>query len=104
MRPSAIIRVVEESLGAIVKTCVGGAAVAGGAWLVKHSLEQEDHKLAFVGVGVAVLGGLIVPSIWGAVKPVLVFVFPNGIPLIGGRRATDPAAPPKPFDFNKPDA
>lgn len=94
MRPSAIIRIVEESLGAIVKTVFGLAIALGGVYLVKHGLDHEDHKLVWVGIGVGFGGALIVPSIFGAVKPVIIFLFPNGIPLPGGRRLGDPPVPP----------
>ncbi len=98
IRPSEAVRVVKEALGSIVLVAVGLAAIAGGSWIVKTALAHEPHdnKIIYLGVGLAVVGGLVIPGIFPAVQRVYVLVFPNGLPLIGGKRATDPPAPPTP--------
>lgn len=51
---------------------------------------EHNHVLLIVGGLVAIGGAMLLPSVFDAFKPVITFVFPNGIPIIGGRRVSDP--------------
>ncbi len=97
MNPSTEQRIesgVRTLLSVIVGLVLFVAGLAGAAWQVFHG--KDDHLILFVCVGVAILGALILPGIFTVVKPVLIFIFPNGIPLIGGRRSGDPQPPTGP--------
>lgn len=94
-RPSLATKI--ESAGVtLLQLVVGLVFLAGGIVLAGYAFTHEQHTVGFVGIGVAVFGALVLPGLFTVVKPILIFVFPNGIPIIGGKRATDPPADPKP--------
>lgn len=96
-RPSTrtTLRIVAAIGGVIVQLIVGLAFMAIGALLVYNALGKEPHndRWLYVGLGSAVFGAMILPSIFGVVQRIYTLFFPNGLPFLGGRRATDPAAP-----------
>lgn len=92
-RPSRIVQVAELVGATLLQLLVGLVFLAGGIVLATYGFTHEAHVVGYVGVGCAVFGALVLPGLFGVVKPILVFVFPNGIPLTGGRRAGDPPTP-----------
>jgi uncharacterized membrane protein len=76
-----------------IRILVGLVFLAGGIALAAFGFMREEHVVGYVGVGASVFGANILPGIFEVVKPIIVFIFPNGIPIIGGRRATDPPKP-----------
>jgi hypothetical protein len=94
LRPSKVQTAMEVVVQPIVQILVGLVFLAGGIIITAQALRTEPHDkwLVTFGFSAAIGGALILPGIFTVVKPILVFVFPNGIPLIGGRRASDPPA------------
>lgn len=90
-RPSTAAKI-EHAGVTLLQLLVGFLFLAGGVALAGYAFTHEQHTVGFVGIGAAVFGALILPGLFTVVKPILVFVFPNGIPLIGGKRAGDPPA------------
>lgn len=109
-RPSvpAEIKIAEAKAGLYSRIIFGwfcilsgiGAAIFG-VWtehLVPCSVSEDafwklSHILMVGGMIWAIFGGLTLPSVFDAAKPVFSYVFPNGLPIIGGRRASDPKPP-----------
>lgn len=97
-RETTVIKLAEEFGRGLVSVIVGLIFIAGGGWLIRSALHAEPRsdKLLYVGIGIAVLGASIMPSILPKVKEIIVIV--QGIPVVGamlgGRRETDPPAPP----------
>lgn len=77
---------------------VGLAIIGAGLYpALAHPPLPVSIWLVLVGVGVAVFGALIIPSVGaGDALKVLVLNFGSYIPVIGGRRSGDPPADPKP--------
>jgi hypothetical protein len=73
-------------------------AVCGPA--VNKAFWTLGHILMVGGAVWAVFGGMILPSVFDAAKPVITFAFPNGLPWVGGRRLTDPPKQDAPKDLN----
>lgn len=114
--PSTEIKVIEAKAGLYSRIifgvfCIltGVGAALWGIWIDhKHTAaglpEQEafwtlSHILMIGGMVWAIFGGMLLPSVFDATKPVLTFIFPNGMPIFGGRRQTDPQpTPPSPAD------
>lgn len=94
IRPSRVVRVAEAVGATALQLVVGLIFLAGGFALAAYGFTHELHTAGYVGVGSAVFGALVLPGFFAIVKPIVVFIFPNGIPLIGGRRAGDPPTPP----------
>ena len=98
---TAEIKVFEAKIGLITKLIAGFAFIAGGAKVVQYSLHKEDHYLVWVGIGIAVFGAWLLPSLGDQISKIYITIFPNGLPILGGRRATDPQPPaptPPPAD------
>lgn len=87
------IRIIESITGLVSRIVVGLLFMAGGGWTIWWGLHHEDHTILVGGVVAAVFGAMVLPSIFDSVKPVVVFFFPNGLPIFGGRRTSDP--PPR---------
>lgn len=93
---------VRRDLSLAIGVLVGLVFMAGGVYgeYVVLSTKPIDHLLVWTFLAVTVLGALMLPSIfamlWPRVQQILIFVFPNGIPVIGGKRAGDPPALPAP--------
>lgn len=94
---SVTLRVV-ESIGETIKHVIVGAAffVPGIIWLLKEINENPVHRPhIYMAVGLMVLGGIAVDPPFGKqLSGLVVQFFPNGLPIIGGRRASDPPPPP----------
>lgn len=91
LRPSTAAKI--QTAGAtLVHVVVGLLLMAGGGWVVAYQLQHPPHsdKIIILGAGVCVLGALLMPTIFPVFKQIVVLVFPNGIPVIGGKRASDP--------------
>jgi hypothetical protein len=97
-RETTIIKLASSFGENLVHFIVGLLFIAGGAWIVRYALHTEPHsdKLLYVGIGVALLGAAIMPTILPVFKQIIVVA--QGIPVLGavlgGRRATDPQGPP----------
>ena len=87
------IRIAEGIAGIASKIVAGLIFMVGGGWLAHYSLGKEDHTMVYVGIGVAVFGAMLLPSIFDTAQKIYITFFPNGLPIIGGRRAGDPPAP-----------
>lgn len=94
---AAVPSVINALLGTISQVIFGLVLMAGGWFIAQKALATSppNSMLLYVGIGVAVFGGLSMPSVFAMVKPILVFVFPGGLPFIGGKRAGDPPKPPE---------
>lgn len=96
-RETTIIKLASSFGENLVHFLVGAIFIAGGAWIVYYSLHQEPHsdKLLYVGIGVAVLGAAVMPTILPVFKQIFVIV--QSVPVVGamlgGRRGTDPQPP-----------
>lgn len=95
---SVTLRVV-ESVAATIKHIIVGAAffVPGIIWLLKeiNGSEPIHRPHIYMSVGLMVLGGIAIDPPFGKqLSGLVVQFFPNGLPIIGGRRNSDPPAPP----------
>lgn len=102
---TALIVGTVKSFGeAFVHVLVGAVFMAGGIWLIAYAIQhptsvvvngvttQSFNKLLLYGGGGATLfGALLMPTILPLVKQIIVVIVPY-IPMLGGRRATDPPA------------
>lgn len=102
--PSTETRI-ETGVSILWHVLIGLALLLGGGAGVAYTLEHAhdghtDHPMIYFFGSIALVGCLILPSIfdvfWPRVVKIYVQIFPNGLPLIGGRRASDPPAEPKP--------
>jgi hypothetical protein len=96
-RDTTIIKVVSSFGENLVHFIVGMMFIAGGAWIVRYALHTEPHsdKLLYVGIGVAILGAAIMPTILPVFKQIIVVV--QGLPVVGvmlGGRRTGEQSPP----------
>jgi hypothetical protein len=91
LRPSLVSHI-ETAGTTILQLLVGLLFLAGGVVLAGYAFTHEQHVVGYVGIGVAVFGALILPGLFTVVRPILVFAFPNGLPLVGGKRKDDPPA------------
>lgn len=98
IRPSKVQAVMTAVVQPIVQIIVGLVFLAGGIIVTARALNHEPHDkwLVKLGFAAAIGGALMLPGIFTVVKPIYVMIFPNGLPLIGGKRAGDPPAEPKP--------
>lgn len=96
-RPSTEITVLKSKVGLFAQVFFGLAIMAGGAYTFWVGLNTENHTYMIWGAITAVGGGLVLPSVFSAAQPVIVFIIER-VPFFGGRRATD-IQPPAPFDF-----
>jgi hypothetical protein len=83
-------------LANIVQLLIGTVFVGGGGWLAYYSLAKENHMMVYVGIGVSVFGAMLLPSVFPVARNIYITFFPNGLPLIGGRRQGDPPSPDQP--------
>lgn len=98
--PTVAIKVMQSITGLLSQLIAGGLFIAGGAWIVRYSLQlaakahesgkEESYMLTWVGLGVAILGAMFLPTIFDLTKKIYVTFFPAGFPLIGGSRRGDP--------------
>ena len=97
IRPSTELKIENgflRFLNLVVGLVLMGGGLVGANQTLEHAKDgHADHVLIYVFVGLAVLGALMLPGIFSVVKPIFVLIFPNGIPLIGGRRQGDPQKP-----------
>lgn len=116
MSDSTEIRVTEAKAGLYSRIFFGIFCILSGVgvfiWGIKLDIGSEaicgpnekafwtlSHALMVGGASWAVFGGMMLPSVFDSAKPVLTYVFPNGvpsIPVVGGRRNTDPPKPEGP--------
>lgn len=82
-RVSSEVKFAERITGLAMRVIAGGLGIAGGAWLFEYGLTREKHQFMMWGAGLAVGAALVLPSIFDAIKPVILFFFPNGIPFLG---------------------
>lgn len=94
-RPSQVQRVIETVVHPITQIAVGLVFLAGGIIVTAQALQTEPHDkwLVGLGFGAAIGGALMLPGIFTVAKPIFILIFPNGIPLLGGKRAGDRPAP-----------
>lgn len=95
-RPSQAVRIAEKVGSTVSRIFVGLIALAGGVVLCVFGFGHEQHILGYVGIGVGFFGANMLPGVFDAAKPIYIMIFPNGIPLIGGRRSNDPPPPAQP--------
>ena len=87
---------IERAAGMVIAIVVGSAFLAVGLFGFIYQIEHPPVQKWVIGpcVGMAVLGALLLPSVFAIafprVKQIFILIFPNGVPLIGGRRASDP--------------
>lgn len=100
----AEIKVAEAKAGLYSRIFFGVFCILAGAgvfiWGIRLDLQgangnaevfwTTNHALMVGGAILAVFGGMMLPSVFDSAKPVITFFLPNGIPVIGGRRSTDP--------------
>jgi hypothetical protein len=91
---STEIKIATAVGGLISQFIVGALFIAGGAWLTRWALLAEQHRYVYVGIGVAIFGALCLPSIFPIARNIYITIFPNGLPMLGGKRAGDPPVPP----------
>jgi hypothetical protein len=102
------LRVV-DSISTLIRQLIVGVPLIGigGWWLYKEINEvtpgEKLHQThLWFAVGLMVLGGIAInPPFRKEISSLVVQFFPNGIPLIGGRRAGDPQ-PPTPPEEKQP--
>ena len=101
LRPSTEAEIT-NGLSLLWHVLVGLALLLGGAAGVAYTLEHAheghaDHPMIYFFGGVAMVGALVLPSIfdvfWPRAVKIYVQIFPNGLPLIGGKRSSDPPKP-----------
>jgi hypothetical protein len=98
MRPSTEARI-ERAGAAFIRGIVGIALMVVGFSLdyLEYREPPPTHTThLLLWTGLAVLGILLLPTIFDALFPrvqkVFILIFPNGLPLPGGRRQGDPPA------------
>lgn len=105
-RPSAgaTLKVVEVVAGSVSRLVV--CVILAGPGLYWFWTEMQDAKgpgatvhighVSFA-VGLMVAGAIaLAPTFGEQITKIYIQVFPNGIPLVGGLRGTDPPKPPSP--------
>lgn len=95
-RTSTEIKVFTAKVGLIVRILAGFLFMGGGAKMTYWALLAEKHEYVWAGIGIAVFGAWILPTLDDQIKSIYITIFPNGIPLLGGRRSTDPQPPAPP--------
>ncbi len=92
-------------LGQLVHVVVGLFFMAIGGWMVVYTIQHPPitKMLMYGGAGAALFGALIMPTIFPLIKEIFVFVVPY-IPVLGGRRAADPPAPPRAIEEPPPNS
>lgn len=94
--PSSTGDKIERAAGMVIVVIVGSAFLAAGLFGFIYEIRHQRVDKWIIGpsVGLAILGALMLPSVFAIsfprVKQIFVLVFPNGLPIIGGRRAGDP--------------
>lgn len=98
VRPSQVV-IADKITRNVSQVFVGLVFMAVGFFVGWFGLNREPHndKLLYVGIALGVLGGMVMPGLFEVVRPIYITFFPNGLPLIGGRRVDDPPkGPPQP--------
>lgn len=101
---STTLKVVEVVAGSVSRLIV--CVILAGPGLYWFRAELEDAKgpgaevhighISFA-VGLMVAGAIaLAPTFGKQITEIYIQVFPNGIPLLGGRRGSDPPKPPTP--------
>lgn len=93
-RESTQVKITEAKVGIFVKVVAGFLFIIVGIVAAYLGMENEEHFFVWLGIGVAVFGAWLLPTLGDQITKIYVTVFPNGIPFLGGRRAGDPPAPP----------
>lgn len=98
---SIALRIVESVSGSLTRLIVGAGLFTPGIIGYLHEMnhgyacDEAMHKgdiSVFVGLMLAA-ALVVVPSFGKSLTNVFTVVFPNGLPILGGRRASDPPAP-----------
>lgn len=88
----------ERAAGLVVVVLVGLAFLAVGLSGAVYEIQHPpiERPIVYVCVAMAIFGALLLPSVFTVafprVKQIFVLIFPNGLPLVGGRRRDDPPA------------
>ena len=96
--PSSTGDKIERAAGMLVVVAVGVAFLAVGlfGFIFEIQHQRVDKWIIGPSVALAILGALMLPSVFAIsfprVKQIFVLIFPNGLPLVGGRRREDPPA------------
>lgn len=88
--PTTEIKVVEAKAGLVSQIIAGMLFIFGGAGMCWWGLSHEQHLFVYIGLGVALVGAMFLPSLFPIAKNIYITFLPNGIPFLGGRRSTDP--------------
>ncbi len=95
-RPTLAMKIFNTIVEDVVRIVAGLIAMGGGGWLVMYEAklpkDQQNTILLIAGLVAFTMGFCLMPYVFTKVKQIVIFVFPNGIPLPGGRRASDPPA------------
>jgi Na+/pantothenate symporter len=97
MRETKVIRAAVTIGTTFVHIVIGLLLMGFGGWVVVYQLQHPPHsdKIIIGGGVIVVLGALFMPTIFPLFRQIVVFIVPY-VPLIGGKRAGDPPAEPKP--------
>jgi hypothetical protein len=99
LRPSTEQKIVGISTG-LLTLLVGMALMGGGGWFLwqemSHPPTHSPHVYLFAGI--AILGAFVVrpDPLFKVVKNVFVILGDTNLPIVGGRRKTDPPPPSAP--------
>ena len=94
--PSSTGDKIERAAEVVVVVLVGLAFLATGLFGLIYQLQHPpvQHGVIYLSAGMAIFGALLLPSVFTVafprVKQIFVLIFPGGLPIIGGRRASDP--------------
>lgn len=91
--PSVEIKAVEAKVGLWSRVLAGAFFLLAGAAVFAWGIKVDDRRLMIGGAMAAVGGAWTLPSVFDHFKPILLYVFPNGLPFVGGRRSGDPQPP-----------
>lgn len=92
---------IERAITALIVVVLGLAFVVVGlgaaVYQIVHTHDGTPNvKLVFGFMALALLGAIMLPSVFDTAFPkvqkIYVTFFPNGLPLLGGRRRDDPPA------------
>ena len=87
---------IERLAGMLIVVLVGVTFLAVGlfGFIFEIQHQRVDKWIIGPSFALAILGALMLPSVFAIsfprVKQIFVLVFPNGLPIIGGRRSSDP--------------
>lgn len=104
-RVSSVTLQIVNSIGTLIRQLIIGVPCVGlGVYWIYDEINHiapgdEIHaKHIYMAAGLILIGGIAInPPFGDQVKAFVIQFFPTGVPLIGGRRETDP---PKPDSIN----